>query len=309
MIYLFTWNSSFLIDDAVKKWKNQFVEKYGDFNLLQIKELNENILETLHQNMLSEWFMWEKKLIIIELNSELNEEIQDFLLKNIRVVPENNMILFSYNNPDKRTKLYKDLQDLSQVKEFNSENEQDVERIVSARYKNITDDALRLLIKYKANNTQKIVSEIEKLSIIYNQIDASHIKNIIIPELEENIFLIIDDILNKNILESLKKIDIILNQVNVYAFYNNIIANLRTSVFIMKLKKENKSQAEITNILWLWNKAFLINKKYNISFEKLEKLYIDLVKLDKKMKSWKLLWTEEDDFRFELEKCILKIAN
>jgi len=43
-----------LIDDAVKKWKNQFVEKYGDFNLLQIKELNENIFETLHQNMLSE---------------------------------------------------------------------------------------------------------------------------------------------------------------------------------------------------------------------------------------------------------------
>lgn len=309
MIYLFTWNSSFLIDDAVKKWKNQFIEKYGDFNLLQIKELNENILETLHQNMLSEWFMWEKKLIIIELNSELNEEIQDFLLKNIRVVPENNMILFSYYNPDKRTKLYKDLQDLSQVKEFNSENEQDVEKIVSTRYKNITDDALRLLIKYKANNTQKIVSEIEKLSIIYPQIDISHIKNIIIPELEENIFLIIDDILNKNILEALKKIDIILNQVNIYAFYNNLIANLRTSVFIMKLKKENKSQAEITNILWLWNKAFLINKKYNISFEKLEKLYIDLVKLDKKMKSWKLLWTEEDDFRFELEKCILKIAN
>lgn len=309
MIYLFTWNSSFLIDDAVKKWKNQFVEKYGDFNLLQVKELNENILEALHQNMLSEWFMWEKKLIIIELNSELNEEIQDFLLKNIRTVPENNMILFSYANPDKRTKLYKDLQDLSQVKEFNSENEHDVEKIVSARYKNITDDALRLLIKYKANNTQKIVSEIEKLSIIYPQIDTSHIKNIIIPELEENIFLIIDDILNKNILESLKKIDIILNQVNIYAFYNNLIANLRTSVFIMKLKKENKSQAEITNILWLWNKAFLINKKYNISFEKLEKLYIDLVKLDKKMKSWKLLWTEEDDFRFELEKCILKIAN
>lgn len=308
MIYLFTWNSSFLIDDAVKKWKNQFIEKYGDFNLLQIKELDENILETLHQNMLSEWFMWEKKLIIIELNSDLEEKIQEFILKNIISIPENNMILFSYPQPDKRLKLYKQLYDLSQVKEFDSENEQDVEKIISARYKNITTDALRLLIRYKANNTQKIVNEIEKLSILYENIDVNHIKNIIMPELEENIFLIIDDILNKNIIDSLKKIDTILNQVNIYAFYNNLIANLRTSVFIMKLKKENRSQAEITNILWLWNKSFLINKKYNINFEKLEKIYIDLVKLDKKIKSWKLLWTEEDDFRFELEKCILKIA-
>jgi len=159
------------------------------------------------------------------------------------------MILFSYTNPDKRTKLYKDLQDLSQVKKFNSENEFDIEKIIYVRYKNITDDALKLLIRYKANNTRKIVSEIEKLSIIYPQIDASHIKNIIIPELEENIFLIIDEILNKNIINSLKKIDIILNDTNIYAFYNNLIANLRTSVFIMKLKNENKSQAEITSIL------------------------------------------------------------
>ncbi|MDD3793563.1 MAG: DNA polymerase III subunit delta [Candidatus Gracilibacteria bacterium] len=308
MIYLFTGNSSFLIDDAVKKWKNQFIEKYGDFNLLQIKELDENILETLHQNMLSEGFMGEKKLIIIELNSDLEEKIQEFILKNIISIPENNMILFSYPQPDKRLKLYKQLYDLSQVKEFDSENEQDVEKIISARYKNITTDALRLLIRYKANNTQKIVNEIEKLSILYENIDVNHIKNIIMPELEENIFLIIDDILNKNIIDSLKKIDTILNQVNIYAFYNNLIANLRTSVFIMKLKKENRSQAEITNILGLGNKSFLINKKYNINFEKLEKIYIDLVKLDKKIKSGKLLGTEEDDFRFELEKCILKIA-
>jgi len=309
MIYLFTWNSSFLVDDAVKKWKNQFIEKYGDFNLLQIKELNQNILESLHQNMLSEWFMWEKKLIIIELNSDLDEVIQEFFLKNILNIPENNIILFSYSNPDKRIKFYKELLILSQVKEFNSENEFDIENIISSRYKNISKDALKILIRYKSSNTAKVVSEIEKLSLLYKNIEEKHIKEFIVPELEENIFLIIDEILNQNIINSLKKIEIILNDTNIYAFYNNLIANLRTSVFIMKLKSEKKSQAEITNILWLWNKAFLINKKYNISFDNLQDLYINLVKLDKKMKSWKLLWTEESDFRFELEKCLLKIAN
>jgi len=138
---------------------------------------------------------------------------------------------------------------LSQVKEFNSENEFDIENIISFRYKNISKEALKLLIRYKSNNTQKIISEIEKLSLLYKNIEEKHIKEFIIPELEENIFLIIDEILNLNLINSIKKIDIILNDTNIYAFYNNLIANLRTSVFIMKLKQENKSQNEIINIL------------------------------------------------------------
>ena len=54
------------------------------------------------------------------------------------------------------------------------------------------------------------------------------------------------------------------------------------------------------------NRAFLVNKNYKISHKKLENLYISLVNLDKKMKGWKLMGTEEKDFRFEVEKCILE---
>jgi len=42
----------------------------------------------------------------------------------------------------------------------------------------------------------KVISEIEKLSIIYNKIDNSLIEKIIVPELEESIFVFIDDLLN-----------------------------------------------------------------------------------------------------------------
>jgi DNA polymerase III delta subunit len=106
-----------------------------------------------------------------------------------------------------------------------------------------------------------------------------------VPELEENIFQIIDDILNKQINNSIKKINIILNEINIYALYNNLLANLRTSVYIFKLKKLNKSVSEISKTLNLGNKTFLINKKYKINYNEIQRLYINLVNIDKKMKS------------------------
>jgi len=65
------------------------------------------------------------------------------------------------------------------------------------------------------------------------------------PELEESIFQVVDNILNKQTNEAIKKIEIILNDTSVYAFYNNLIANLRTNVYIMKLQNLNKPASEI----------------------------------------------------------------
>jgi hypothetical protein len=84
-----------------------------------------------------------------------------------------------------------------------------------------------------------------------------------------------------------------------------LLANLRVNVFIMKLKKEGKNAFEIWNILALWNRSFLVNKNYKIFPENLEKLFIRLVDLDKKMKTWNMLWTEDNDFLVELENMLL----
>jgi len=89
------------------------------------------------------------------------------------------------------------------------------------------------------------VSEIDKLLIIYQKIDSKEITQNILPELEESIFQVIDDILNKNTNQAIVKIDTILNDTNIYAFYNNLLANLRTNMYIYKFKKLDKSTTEI----------------------------------------------------------------
>ncbi len=310
MIYLFTWNSDFLVSDAVKKWKNQFIEKYGDFNLLHIKWLDDTNLESYHQNLYSVSFMNETKLIILDLNWDEQESISEFIIKNLDKIPENNILLVNFPNPDKRSKLFKELEKVSQKKEFNTENDNDLSSILKSRYNNIISTwAINLICKYKANNLQKIVSEIEKLNILYPYIDEKIVSEFIIPELEENIFSLVDNILDLNLNETYKKINIILNDVNIYLFYNSLLAILRTSVFILKLKNENINPKEIVNLLNLGSKSFLATKNYKISYKNVSKLYINLIELDKKMKTWKMIWTEDSDFKFEIEKTLLKIAS
>lgn len=310
MKYLFTWNSNFLVLEWVLKWKKQFIEKYWEFNLIHIKDLNNESFNFLSENLFSTSFLAEKKLIIIDLDSNINDDKIDFLSNNLDRIPDWNILWINYPNPDKRSSFYKFLVKNFEIKEFNIENENDSFSMIKNKYKwKINDDAIRVLLKYKSNNLEKIFSEIEKLLITKEIIDQEIIKKYIIPELEESIFQVIDDILNLEINLAIKKIHIILNDTNIYALYNNLLANIRINSYISLLKNKNINKNEIINILSLWNRSFLVNKNYKISNAKLNNFYIKLINLDKKLKSWKLLWTTEDDFLFELEKTLIKLVD
>ena len=267
-IYLFTWNSDFLLNDSISKWKKQFSDKYWEINLSHYKDLNIVDKNILKSEALSTSFFSEKKLIIIDLNNDLDEDFENFLLSILDKKDENTIIIFNFLSPDKRKKFYKNLVKISEIKEFDIKDENDIKKIILSRFWNIIDnDAIDLIIKYKAKNIKKIFSEIEKLSIMNNQIKKEDIEKNIVPELEESIFDIVNLLLNKEKIESIKRIDILLNEVNIYQFYNSLLSNLRVTVYIQKLKKYNIPQSEIWKILNLWNRRFLIEKNYKIKYD------------------------------------------
>jgi DNA polymerase III delta subunit len=180
----------------------------------------------------------EKKLIILNLPSENNDDTTEFLTKTIEKIPENNIVLFYTIHPDKRTKLYKKLVEKCLSKDFSISDNTDIKNIITKKYPDqISYSAIDTIIQYKSGNLAKIISEIDKLLITKDFIEPKDITENIAPELEESIFQIIDDILNKNILEAIKKIKTTLGDINVYAFYNNLLANLRTSTYIHTYKQ------------------------------------------------------------------------
>ena len=309
MNYIFTWNSEFLITEALNKWKKQFIEKYSDFNLTHLKEIKNLDKNILKDAILSgSLFSSEKKLIILDINNDIWDELEDFLIKNLEKKPQENIIILNYFLPDKRKKFWKNIKNISEIKEFNLENEEDTKKIINSKFSwKIDLEAINTIIKYKSNKINKIIPELEKLTITKDFITKIDIEENIVPELEESIFQIIDLVLNKQIPEAVDKINIILNETNIFAFYNNLLSNLRTSLFILKLKQEKKTQNEISKILDLWNRSFLIGKNYKINFHELKNLYINLVNIDKNLKTWKLVSSEEEDIKFEIEKYLIKI--
>lgn len=309
MIYIFMWNSEFLVKDATMKWKNQFISKYGDFNLVHIKEPENMTKSSLALNMFSASFLWEKKLIIIDLeNNILEEDLTEFFLNSFDKIPENNIVLFSFPNPDKRTKFYKELEKAGEVKRFDIDDNNKFFTLINSRYNwKISINAISLLLRYKANNLNKTIQEIEKLSILYPFIDEKEVKENIVPELEESIFQVIDDILNLRIIDAINKINILNNDTNIYVTYNSLLSNLRVNLFITKLKKDWIPSNEIAKVLDLWNRAFIVNKNYKISSQKLQDLFVRLVNIDKKMKTWNMIWTEDTDFLLEVEKVLLVV--
>ena len=230
------------------------------------------------------------------------------MIKNLEKKPQENIIILNYFLPDKRKKFWKNIKNISEIKEFNLENEEDTKKIINSKFSwKIDLEAINTIIKYKSNKINKIIPELEKLTITKSFITKKDIEENIVPELEESIFQIIDLVLNKQIPEAVDKINIILNETNIFAFYNNLLSNLRTSLFILKLKQEKKTQSEISKILDLWNRSFLIGKNYKINFYELKDLYINLVNIDKNLKTWKLVSSEEEDIKFEIEKYLIKI--
>lgn len=320
MIYLFTGNNSFALEEEVKKWKKVFLEKFWDFNLVHIKDILAFDTHFLAENLLGSSLFWGKKFIIIEDypftasfisqirgNGEELINLENFFLAILEKIPVENILVFSVSNPDKRTKIYKKISEKAEIKDFSFWDENDLKKFLLKRYDGkISSADLDILVRYKSAHIQKIISEIEKLLLSKEKITKDDIEKNIVPEIEENIFMIVDNLLNKKKDTVLKEIKNTLNFITVYALYNSLLANIRNRVYIDMLKSLHFSQTEIKDYLGLGNKAFLIGKTYNIRFEELKNFYQDLIELDKKMKFWKMIGSEEKDFLYEIEKIILK---
>ena len=316
MIYLFTWNNDFLIREKTKKWKDLFAEKHGDFNLVHIKDIDEVDGNFLSENLLAQSFFAGKKLLIIDWvpasasnKSKTVKEKQEYLLKILSKVPADNIVLFSSASPDKRSKFYKELIKIAdKVEEFNTASDDDVASHLSKKYNGqVSRWAIHTLVRYKWGNMEKSMRELDKLLITQDFIEEIAIHNHISPELDESIFTLIDHLMNLRSKELFEWIDVILENTNMYLFYNSLLGNLRVNMYIYHLKHQGISDMRIGNILNLWRRGFLVGKRYRIKFDKLNKLYINLINLDKKMKSGKMIGNDDQAFKTELQTILLQL--
>lgn len=139
----------------------------------------------------------QEKLIVLENAFNLQEEILEFFkkrdLKNVEVI-------FWEEKPDKKTKLFKFLHKNS--KEFlllkNNQLKTWIKDYIKEQKGNINNQAIEKLIEYIGKDLWRMTSEINKLINYSKTIKAENIELLVKPEIDLNIFEMVDALGYKN---------------------------------------------------------------------------------------------------------------
>lgn len=311
MIYFYTWENETILKKTLNKWSDTFIEKFWDFNYTNIENPYNIEPSILKESMISGGFLWEKKLIIINNipwdSQDKDEKIEELIIENLENIPEENFVVFVSKKPDKRWKLYKKLLKTAEIKKFENYSWIELINFLENRYwEIISRKALQKLVSYKWENMLESINECEKLCLYKDSIDERDIDENISENIDDSVFKVCDLLLEdkKNLaIDLIRKLS---EKDNIYMIYNAILSSLRTTFYIEMLKNRKVNLNEISVLLDLQKRSFLVNKRYKLNFDKIKWLYSSLIEIDKKMKSWFFLESTDEAFLYEIETSILK---
>lgn len=313
MIYLFIWEKKHRLK-TLNTWKKVFKEKYDENNIFHIQNPYE-YNQGMYQQILFSWWLFSKKVfcIIDDIFAVWDEKkdpdslnLQKYFLEAIQNISTDTTLVFNTQAVDKRSSFYKLVSTLGEVKDFTISNKDELLNMLKKDYQDkVSYKALEKLIEMKWVNFWVISGELEKLLITHEYVDTDQLWYITI-DIEESIFLIVDDILNQKTPQALEKMKKLFFQVDDgFRFYHMLLSNLRIFAYIFLLKSYWVSQSDIKNRLSLGNRGFLVDKRYSYDLEKFLLLYQNMAGIDSLIKTWKLLWTQKEDILFEIEKNLL----
>lgn len=313
MIYLFVWENYFR-KKLITSWKTSFALKFSEHNIIHISNVFEYELSFFEQNLLSSGFFSEKNLFIIddfpfwsdEENSGDIQKIQEYFLHILPKVNADNIVVFNSQKADKRSKIYKEISKIWEIKDFVVNDFNDLNSKLKEVYKEkVSPSALQKMIDLKWLNFWNIANELDKLLITKDYIDVQDIA-FVTKDLEESIFDIINDILSCETKKAILKLRELSDSLdNPYFLYNSLAANLRVYFYIFKLKINWQSSTQVKDILELGNRAFLVDKNYKIDKKKFINIYEKIAMIDGKMKSGKMIGNDPADMMYEIERCFI----
>jgi len=225
MILFFYGEDTYRLKQKIRALKDKFIDaSLGDTNL-SVLDARAESYDNIVRQILAMPFLAKSRLVIIENiikdgKPEVRERIVEFLPK----VPSTSVVVFvEEGSPDKRTSLYKKLNLPKQSQEFKllepAELHRWISKEVTERGGEIEPDAISKLIEYVGNDLWRLSNELDKLSAFRLQATAggpksedrspiavADIELLIKPQIESNIFELIDAVGAQNRKKSLQEL-------------------------------------------------------------------------------------------------------
>lgn len=206
-------------------------------------------------------------------------------------------IIFTFNGTkiDKKNKVVDALVEKSQVYELISPKKEEwlqfIDATVEKNKGTITYEAKSELYRRIGDNAYLLNNEIEKLLLNNPSITIDDVKSLITIPLEENVFNILDSLLNKNKSKAIHTYrDLLVKNEEPVRLISVLASQIRIQIDIMQLLNDGLSQNEISKILKIheFRVQLGINNSRKISLKSLLKELDNLYKLDLDIKESKI---------------------
>lgn len=298
MILFLYGEDTYRLKQKVRELKNRFIDaSLGDTNLSILDGKMISYDEIVRQ-ILAMPFLAKSRLIIIENiirdgKPEVREKIVEFLPK----IPISSVVVFVEEGvPDKRTSLFKKLNQPKVSQEFPLLDETQLRRWikkeVEARGGEIEPEAVSKLVEYVGNDLWRLSNELDKVTGYRLQVTADSIELLVKPQIESNIFNLIDSIGAKNKKRALQELhNLIENGQNELYILSMIVYQFRNLLIVRDFVERG-----VSNQYDLSKKASLhpfvagktLSQARNYTIDNLKKIYQMLLDFDLKMKTGQL---------------------
>lgn len=259
---------------------NQTSSDWFDFTRIDAEENEAEILEKIHQSVNTISMFNNKKLIIVEnifsLDEEIQEEIQKLLENKNIEKDQDTTIIFWSEEIKKGNKFYKYLIEKAKTKEFKPLEramlKNWVKDYINNRKSIIDNQALDLLIENIGGDLWKMANEIDKLINYSKKIKTEDVELLTKPEIDLNIFEMVDAVGCKNKFKAIKLFNQHLEQgdnelylLSMFAYQIRSLIKVKSggklemSPFIARKTKQQAESFNMEELKKIYHKLMMID--------------------------------------------------
>jgi DNA polymerase-3 subunit delta len=292
MIYLYAGENDFAVYEKVRLVCRAFQDKYSS-GAIERLDGSEITSASLAAKLTSIDMFAPRKLVVLS-NTGKKRGTWEALAQILPLVPDSTELVVVESKLDGRLSATKEIKKLAKTTEFKPlkpyEIEQWTRESAQKMHREIRSDAVKLLVEYCEYDQWAILHELEKLSRITKVISLDIVQRYVQPNLEVDIFQVLELAIGQNLTEVDKILTILQRKEDV----NKFIGLLASQVFTL-VSIKNSEGANVVRDIGL--APFLVTKQRalaaKISLEKLDELVARLADIDGRIKlgedGWLLL--------------------
>ncbi|MBM7691829.1 DNA polymerase-3 subunit delta [Peribacillus deserti] len=320
-VYLLYGNEAFLINETKQLLtKHVLSEDEIDFNL-SVFDLEETPIEAALEDVETLPFLGERKLVFLQnaffLTAEKNKSKVEHEVSRLEAyladpAPYSIVAITApYEKLDERKKITKELKRKTTILEAKKLNEQElrvwVRERAAASNVQIEEAAINLLMEISGTNLMLLANEIEKLSLYAEEklINTEMVEKLVAKSFEQNIFTLIDKILQRKIEPALTIYYELLRQNEEPIKILSVMAGqIRMLYQVKELVRQGYGQQKIASVLKVhpYRVKLALEKAGSFSEKELIRLIYQLAEADYQMK------TGQAEKRLAIELILLKMG-